>query len=373
MSDSPVPEADGPFEEQRQMYELLSQETRHLVLQFILGHPEHAPSLDELAFFVPKNKAAIREQLDVLIDADIVELYEHPPNRSARDLPSQFYGLTEYGVNTLSEYNYLRGLPIARAVYDNTRLSEKVTRHRDAPRPELPQPVAHTLSIDESDDSVEVEKLGRIIREHRPRSQTIDEQIALVKAFYEADIGPDHDGIKRTNLDEDLGIELENSPSTVLSDLAECGLLEEFSPSGPDVFPISERNDELVLGRVTAEAEKNIEAIVSHIDDELQPVTLRRGAAELAGNDEDASKPSVAMADGAGRTIRRVLAEAFDVRPEAVVDHLRSGDPVDRLNTAMDAIESAEEVKQSEQYGRIVFLNQAHRYRLTGRALELLS
>lgn len=373
MSDSPVSGADGPFEEQRQVYELLSQETRHLILQFILGHPEHLPSLDELAFVVPKNKAAIREQLDVLVDADVVEQYEHPPNESARDLPSQFYGLTEYGVNTLSEYNYLRGLPIARAVYDNTRLSEKVQRHRDAPRPELPLPVASALSIDESDDSADVEELDRIIREHRPQSTTIDDQIAVVKSFYEADIGPDHDGIRRTELDEELDIDLDHSPYTVLSNLVDCGLLEKFSPPGPDVFAISERNDEFVLGQVTEEAERSIEAIVSHVDDELQPVTLTSGSAELAEGDEDGSTPSVAMADGAGRTIRRVLAEAFDVRPEAVVEHLRSGDPVDRLNTAMDAIESAEEVRQSEEYGRIVFVNQAYRYRLTERAIELLS
>lgn len=373
MSDSPVPEADGPFEEQRQIYELLSQETRHLILQFILGHPKHLPSLGELAFMVPKNKAAIREQIDVLVDADVVERYEHPPNQSARDLPSLFYGLTEYGVDTLSEYNYLRGLPIARAVYDNTRLSEKVQRHRDAPRPELPHTVASTLSINESDGNVDVEELDRVIREYQPQSTTIDDQIAVTKAFYEADIGPDHDGIKRTELNDVLSIELEHSTNTVLSNLVEGEFLEKFSPLGPTVLAISERNDEFVMGQVTEEAESNIEAIVSHIDDELQPVTLTSGSAELAGDNEEGSTPSVAMADGAGRTIRRVLAEAFDVRPEAVVDHLRSGDPVDRLNTAMDAIESAEEVRQSEEYGRIVFVNQAQRYRLTERAVKLLS
>jgi hypothetical protein len=43
MSDAPAAEGGGPFEEQRQIYDLLSQETRHLILQFILGHPEHLP------------------------------------------------------------------------------------------------------------------------------------------------------------------------------------------------------------------------------------------------------------------------------------------------------------------------------------------
>lgn len=153
MSDAPAAEDPGPFEEQRRIYELLSQETRHLVLQYVLGHPAHLPSLDELAHVIPKNRAAIRDQLQVLAEAGIVERYDHPPNEGTRDLPSQFYGLTEYGVEVLDEYNYLAGLPIARAVYDNTRLSEKASRHRDAPRPDLPETVSRALAIDESGGS----------------------------------------------------------------------------------------------------------------------------------------------------------------------------------------------------------------------------
>jgi len=62
----------------------------------------------------------------------------------------------------------------------------------------------------------------------------------------------------------------------------------------------------------------------------------------------------------------------FDVPPERVVDYLRSGDPVDRLNTAIDAIESSHEVTASEEYGRIVFVSPAYRYRLSETALELV-
>jgi hypothetical protein len=55
-----------------------------------------------------------------------------------------------------------------------------------------------------------------------------------------------------------------------------------------------------------------------------------------------------------------------------VTDYLRSGDPIDRLNAAVEAIESSEEVSKSEDYGQIVFLNQAYRYRLTEHARNLL-
>jgi len=43
MSDAPAANGDGPFEEQRQIYDILSQETRHLILQFVLGPPGPSP------------------------------------------------------------------------------------------------------------------------------------------------------------------------------------------------------------------------------------------------------------------------------------------------------------------------------------------
>ena len=146
-----------------------------------------------------------------------------------------------------------------------------------------------------------------------------------------------------------------------------------MTPSGPDIFAISERLDEIVNGQVTEEAETNIDALIAHIDDELQSVELDDEAAELDGSRAMAAEPSIALADGAGRTVRSILATEFDVAPEAVPEYLRSESPIDRLNAAIDAIESSREVTQSEEYGRIVFVHQAYRYRLTDRAVELLS
>lgn len=137
-----------PFEEQRRIYDLLSQETRHLVLQNVLGHPDHLPSLAELDYAIPKSTGAISDQLDNLVDADVLAVYSHEPNEPERDLPSKFYGLTEYGTEVLYEYDYLRGLPVARALHDNTRKSEKIRRHEDAPRPDLPDAVRSALTSD---------------------------------------------------------------------------------------------------------------------------------------------------------------------------------------------------------------------------------
>lgn len=151
MSDSSSINQSGPFEEQRRLFDLLSQETRHLVIQYLLGHPKHLMSLDELDYMIPKSKAAISDQLDTLIEAGIVDLYRYEPSENKRDLPSKFYGLTERGVEVLYEYNYLRGVPAARALYKNTRKSSKIERHESAPRPTLPDAVRDGLSIDDEE------------------------------------------------------------------------------------------------------------------------------------------------------------------------------------------------------------------------------
>ncbi|OAQ51763.1 hypothetical protein HTG_15385 [Natrinema mahii] len=372
MGDSSAAKDAGPFEEQRQVYELLSQETRHLILQYILAHPSHLPSLDELAYLIPKNKAAIRDQLLVLDEADIVNRYDHPPNEDSRDLPSQFYGLSKHGVSVLDEYNYLRGLPVARAVYDNTRLSEKAQRHRDAPRPELPTPVDRALAIDEETDTPDIDRIERYLRQEQPSSRIVSDQVEIITALYENDIGPDHDGVKRTDLLDTVDGSLEYRLETALDQLIDVDLVERVTPSGPDIFAISERLDEIVNGQVTDEAAANIDALIEHIDDELQSVELDDEAAELDGPPAMAAEPSIALADGAGRTIRSILAAEFDVAPEAVPEYLRSERPVDRLNAAIDAIESSREVTKSEEYGRIVFVHQASRYRLADRAVALL-
>lgn len=150
MSDTARDAFDDPFGEQREMLELLSQDTRHLIIQCLLGHPHHLASLAELAYMIQKNEGTILDQLDTLQEAGLLDVYVHEPNESARDLPSRFWGPTERGVEILYEHNFLRGGPIARAVYEETRKSEKVKRHETAPRPALPEAVGDALTFDES-------------------------------------------------------------------------------------------------------------------------------------------------------------------------------------------------------------------------------
>lgn len=140
---------DDPFAEQREMRELLSQETRHQIIQCLLGHPHHLASLAELAYMIQKNDGAILDQLETLQEARLVDVYVHEPNESTRDLPSRFWGPTERGIEVLYEHNFLRGVPVARAVYEETSKSEKVCRHETAPRPSLPETVQEALQFEE--------------------------------------------------------------------------------------------------------------------------------------------------------------------------------------------------------------------------------
>ena len=145
-----VKDATNPLDQQRELMDLLSQETRHQIIQVILGHPSHLPSADELDYIIAdKTKKSITDQLDRLREAGIIEEYTYESNRSTRGLPWKFYGPTEYGIEVLGEFNYLRGVPMARAVIEKTRTTEKIDRHMEAPRPSLPATVREALRLDE--------------------------------------------------------------------------------------------------------------------------------------------------------------------------------------------------------------------------------
>lgn len=140
----------NPLDRQQELIDLLSQETRHQIIQIIMGHPAHLPSADELNYIITdKTKKGITDQLDRLREAGIIGEYTFESNRFTRGLPWKFYGPTEYGVEVLCQFNFLRGVPMAQAVLKSTRVTEKIQRHRDAPRPSLPPAVREALGPEE--------------------------------------------------------------------------------------------------------------------------------------------------------------------------------------------------------------------------------
>lgn len=146
----------APYETQRTVQRYLSQETRHTILQVILGHPAHLVSVTEFDYYIAKSRSTISEQLEDLAGHEILKQYHYEPNAEVRDIPVGFWGLTAFGVSLLEEYNYLRGLPIMRAAHDATHKTETVQRHEDAPRPVLPESVSDVLEYDEPDQPDEI-------------------------------------------------------------------------------------------------------------------------------------------------------------------------------------------------------------------------
>lgn len=160
----------APYEAQRTVQRYLSQETRHNILQVLLGHPSHLASTTELSYYIPRSRSAISDQLSDLEAHKIITQYTHEPNEDSRDVPADFWGYTVFGVRLLQEYNYLRGLPIMRAVHDATHKTATVERHEDAPRPSLPDDVRAALEYDERETPVDAGDGETTIQELREQT-----------------------------------------------------------------------------------------------------------------------------------------------------------------------------------------------------------
>ena len=166
---------DGvPYETQRTVQRYLSQETRHNVIQVLLGHPSHLASTTELAYYIPRSRSAISDQLASLEEHELIAQYHHELNAGSRDIAADFWGFTAFGVGLLREYNYLRGLPVLRAVHDATHKTKTVERHENAPRPTLPEKVHDALAYDEPDASIDIGDGGTTLRDLRERTLYAD-------------------------------------------------------------------------------------------------------------------------------------------------------------------------------------------------------
>lgn len=145
MNAIPPGEHLSPFETQRELHAVFAQETRHRIIQTILGHPSSLPSLAELAYYSQKSESAVLDQLAELEEFGLVERYGLDSGRGKRDRPGTFYGFTERGVLLLDRFEYLRGSPMLQAVHEQTAKTERIRRHEDAPRPDLPETVESML------------------------------------------------------------------------------------------------------------------------------------------------------------------------------------------------------------------------------------
>lgn len=132
-SDQTSPELDRV----RERLNVVTQETRFSLVQDILGHPEQQPTLKELDYVNPsKSQTTIRQHLERLVDAGIVEVRTLPADRRQNDLPYTFYGLSDEGKRFLEEHDLLRAEETLRAIYAQVKKTDEIERYESAPRPE---------------------------------------------------------------------------------------------------------------------------------------------------------------------------------------------------------------------------------------------
>jgi len=121
----------------RSRLNVVTQETRFSLLQDILGHPDGLPTLKELDYVNPsKSRTTIRQHLEELVDAGIVEEVLLPEDQRRNDRPYKFYGLSEEGRAFLEEHKLLRAEDTLREIYDRVEKTDEIERYESAPRPE---------------------------------------------------------------------------------------------------------------------------------------------------------------------------------------------------------------------------------------------
>ena len=131
---------DGPgstsetHEDVRERLNIVTQETRFSLIQDILGHPSGLPTLKELDYVNPsRSQTTIRQHLQRLVDAGIVEKVELPEDRRQNDLPYTFYGLSEEGRRFLEDHKLLRAKETLRAIYDQVEKTAEIERYETTP------------------------------------------------------------------------------------------------------------------------------------------------------------------------------------------------------------------------------------------------
>lgn len=185
-------------------------------------------------------------------------------------------------------------------------------------------------------------------------TRSIESQIAIVHWLWDNDHSPKSDGVKRSDIEAAIGKSLSHTVRTSLGHLVDARLVEQFLESDITYVIAEWHADTFVMGQVNEAASEGIEALITDIRD-----------SDPTGGDR------AVVADGAGTTLRGVVADRFDLQPDAVEDFLRNGDPVEILNNAVEAIQESDNHTVGDGYGPIVFRNPAYRYRLSDTGWRL--
>ena len=124
------------LESVRERLNVVTQETRFALVQDLLGHPEGLATLKELDYVNPdKSRTTVRQHLQQLIDAGIVEEVTLSKDRRRNDLPYKFYGISDEGRPFLEAHDLLRAKETLRSIYERVEKTDEIERYETAPRP----------------------------------------------------------------------------------------------------------------------------------------------------------------------------------------------------------------------------------------------
>jgi predicted transcriptional regulator len=82
-----------------------------------------------------RSQTTIRQHLQRLVEAGIVEKVELSEDRRQNDLPYTFYWISEERRRFLEEHKLLRAQETLRGIYDRVEKTAEIGRYESAPRP----------------------------------------------------------------------------------------------------------------------------------------------------------------------------------------------------------------------------------------------
>lgn len=138
------------MERETKALHLISQPTRAIIIQNILGHPCMMPSLKELDHYNPdKTMGTISGHVDKLVDAGIVRRVTVPQSYRQKNLPETFFILSDGGYDLLENHSLF--LPEKEEIKQDHARVEKPDRIKEAeraPRPTVDVEYEHPLKGD---------------------------------------------------------------------------------------------------------------------------------------------------------------------------------------------------------------------------------
>ena len=122
----------------RELVHFVTQQTRFALINNILQHPDHLPSMYELDELNPSvSEATVYKHIQKLVDAGIVKEVALADDQRRQGYPWKFYGITEAGREFLEDHSLLAAEESLQQMYETiSDKSEKMVKYENAPRPD---------------------------------------------------------------------------------------------------------------------------------------------------------------------------------------------------------------------------------------------